>query len=70
MATNHSRQQDHDIEIGFDADGPIIALRDRFIVDMGAYIRTHGVVVPELTAALLPGPVPHPALLLPRSSAC
>jgi len=56
MATNHSRQQSHDIEIGFDGDGRIIALVDRFTVDMGAYIRTHGVVVPELTAALLPGP--------------
>jgi CO/xanthine dehydrogenase Mo-binding subunit len=31
------------------------------MVDMGAYIRTHGVTVPELTAALLPGPyrIPH-----------
>src|SRR5881628_391831 len=56
MATNHSRQQDHDIEIGFDRDGRIVALVDRFTADMGAYIRTHGVVVPELTAALLPGP--------------
>ena len=56
MATNHSRQQYHDIEIGFDRDGRIVALADRFVVDMGAYIRTHGVVVPELTAALLPGP--------------
>ena len=56
MATNHSRQQYHDIEIGFDSDGRIVALADRFITDMGAYIRTHGVVVPELTAALLPGP--------------
>jgi aerobic carbon-monoxide dehydrogenase large subunit len=56
MATNHSRQQAHDIEIGFDDGGRIVALVDRFIVDMGAYIRTHGVVVPELTAALLPGP--------------
>ena len=56
MATNHSRQQDHEIEIGFDRDGRIVALVDRFVVDMGAYIRTHGVVVPELTAALLPGP--------------
>ena len=56
MATNHSRQQDHDIEIGFDADGRIVALLDRFVVDLGGYIRTHGVVVPELTAALLPGP--------------
>ena len=56
MATNHSRQQYHDIEIGFDADYRIVALVDRFVVDLGAYIRTHGVVVPELTAALLPGP--------------
>ncbi len=61
MATNHSRQQHHDIELGFDADGRIVALVDRFTVDMGAYIRTHGVTVPELTAALLPGPyrIPH-----------
>ncbi|HEV8439681.1 MAG TPA: xanthine dehydrogenase family protein molybdopterin-binding subunit [Methylomirabilota bacterium] len=56
MATNHSRQQWHEAEIGFDRDGRIVALVDRFITDMGAYIRTHGVVVPELTAALLPGP--------------
>jgi carbon-monoxide dehydrogenase large subunit len=56
MATNHSRQQYHDVEIGFDGDGRIVALADQFITDMGAYIRTHGVVVPELTAALLPGP--------------
>jgi carbon-monoxide dehydrogenase large subunit len=56
VATNHSRQQCHDIEIGFDGEGRIVALLDRFVADMGAYIRTHGVVVPELTAALLPGP--------------
>jgi carbon-monoxide dehydrogenase large subunit len=61
MAANHSRQQDHDIEIGLDADHRIVALVDRFTTDMGSYIRTHGVVVPELTAALLPGPyrIPH-----------
>src|SRR5262245_22937201 len=56
MATNHSRQQHHDVEIGFDRDGRIVALVDHFLVDLGAYVRTHGVVVPELTAALLPGP--------------
>jgi aerobic carbon-monoxide dehydrogenase large subunit len=56
MAANHSRQQYHDVEIGFDANLRIVALADRFMVDMGSYIRTHGVVVPELTAALLPGP--------------
>jgi CO/xanthine dehydrogenase Mo-binding subunit len=46
----------HDIEIGFDAGYRIVALVDRFTADLGAYIRTHGVVVPELTAALMPGP--------------
>ena len=56
IAANHSRQQWHETELGFDRDGRIVALVDRFITDMGAYLRTHGVVVPELTAALLPGP--------------
>src|SRR6266508_1552255 len=61
MAANHSRQQWHDTELGFDREGRIVALIDRFITDMGAWLRTHGVVVPELTAALLPGPyrIPH-----------
>jgi carbon-monoxide dehydrogenase large subunit len=61
MATNHSRQQVHDIEVGATRDGHIIALIDHVTVDMGAYLRTHGVTVPELTAAMLPGPykIPH-----------
>src|SRR5262245_36997946 len=63
MAANHSRQQYHDIEVGFDADYRIVALVDRFTADLGAYIRTHGVVVPELTAALLPGPYRIPNYL-------
>jgi carbon-monoxide dehydrogenase large subunit len=61
MAANHSRQQSHDVEIGLDAEGRIVALVDHFVADMGAYIRTHGVVVPELTAALLPGPYRIPS---------
>jgi carbon-monoxide dehydrogenase large subunit len=61
MATNHSRQQIHEIEIGATNDGRILALVDHVLVDMGAYIRTHGVSVPELTAALLPGPYRIPA---------
>jgi carbon-monoxide dehydrogenase large subunit len=61
IATNHSRQQIHDVEIGATRDGRILALVDHVMVDMGAYIRTHGVSVPELTAALLPGPYRIPA---------
>jgi aerobic carbon-monoxide dehydrogenase large subunit len=61
VATNHSRQQVHDVELGATEDGRIVALVDRICVDMGAFLRTHGVTVPELTAALLPGPyrIPH-----------
>ena len=61
VASNHSRQQTHDVEIGATRDGQVLAVVDRVTVDMGAYLRTHGVTVPELTAALLPGPyrIPH-----------
>ena len=61
MAANHSRQQVHEVELGATNDGRVVALVDRICVDMGAYLRTHGVTVPELTAALLPGPyrIPH-----------
>jgi aerobic carbon-monoxide dehydrogenase large subunit len=56
VAANHSREQWHDMEIGAARDGRILALTDRIHADMGAYIRTHGVVVPDRTAAMLPGP--------------
>ncbi|MGQ0570352.1 MAG: xanthine dehydrogenase family protein molybdopterin-binding subunit [Armatimonadota bacterium] len=61
VATNHSRQQVHDVEVGATSDGRLLALVDRITVDMGAYLRTHGVTVPELTGAMLPGPysIPH-----------
>ena len=56
LATNHSRQQWHDIEAGFDDDGRILALLDRGTVDMGAWIRPNGFVAPDRTAAFMPGP--------------
>lgn len=61
IASNHSRQQEHEVEVGFRPDGTIVALVDRFCYDLGAYLRTNGLVVPELTTALLPGPyrIPH-----------
>jgi carbon-monoxide dehydrogenase large subunit len=56
MATNHSRQQQHEVEIGVERDGTIVAMVTRAVVDMGAYIRTNGFVVPERAAAFVPGP--------------
>jgi CO/xanthine dehydrogenase Mo-binding subunit len=61
VAVNHSRQQYHRIAAAFDADGRILGLRDDIVQDNGAYCRTHGVAVPELTAAMLPGPYRVPA---------
>jgi aerobic carbon-monoxide dehydrogenase large subunit len=61
VAVNHSRQQYHRIAAAFDAGGRILALTDEIIQDNGAYCRTHGVAVPELTAAMLPGPYRVPA---------
>jgi carbon-monoxide dehydrogenase large subunit/6-hydroxypseudooxynicotine dehydrogenase subunit gamma len=61
VAVNHSRQQSHRIAAAFDADGRITAFRDDVVHDNGAYCRTHGITVPELTIAMLPGPYRVPA---------
>ena len=61
MAVNHSRQQYHHVAAAFDAGGRILGLTDDILQDNGAYCRTHGVAVPELTAAMLPGPYRVPA---------
>ena len=55
MATNHSREQEHEIEVGAEVDGTIRSVILRGAVDMGAYIRTNGFVVPERAAAFIPG---------------
>jgi carbon-monoxide dehydrogenase large subunit len=55
LCSCHSRDQVHDAEIGFDGDGRILALRDSFVVDCGAW-NPLGVAVVYNTAAHLPGP--------------
>ena len=63
VAVNHSRQQSHRVAAAFDAQGRITALSDEVVHDNGAYCRTHGIAVPELTVAMLPGPYRVPAYL-------
>jgi carbon-monoxide dehydrogenase large subunit len=53
-AANQERGQLHDVEVAVDADGHILALRDRFVHDAGAYT-PYGIVVPLITATQLPG---------------
>jgi aerobic carbon-monoxide dehydrogenase large subunit len=61
MAANHSRQQRHKVRAAFDATGHLLAIDDQFFHDQGAYIRTHGTRVAEMTCGILPGPyrAPH-----------
>lgn len=60
-AANHSREQRHHVAAAFDADGRILALTDEIWHDNGAYLRTHGVTVPNLAATMLPGPYRVPS---------
>ncbi|MGH7333930.1 MAG: xanthine dehydrogenase family protein molybdopterin-binding subunit [Candidatus Rokuibacteriota bacterium] len=61
MSTNHAREAEYDVEIGFADDGRIVAMRTVIRADIGAYVRTAALVPSEFGAALLPGPyrVPH-----------
>ncbi|CAM3928261.1 xanthine dehydrogenase family protein molybdopterin-binding subunit [Kibdelosporangium persicum] len=61
VAVNHSRQQKHVISAAFDNEGTLLGLKDDVLHDNGAYARTHGIIVPELTLAMLPGPYRVPA---------
>jgi carbon-monoxide dehydrogenase large subunit len=55
MSATHSRDQLHDVEVGFDGDGRILALYDDYIVDCGAW-NPIGSGVAYNTAVHLTGP--------------
>ena len=61
MAANHSREVRCELEVAARRDGTLLGMRARIHGDMGAYIRTHGGLVPASTAAVLPGPYRIPA---------
>src|SRR6185369_7559771 len=61
IAANHSRQQHHHARAAIDRDGRILAIDDEVFHDQGAYMRTHAATVPDLAAAMLPGPYRVPA---------
>src|SRR5438270_538004 len=54
-AVNQERGQVHEVEVGFDGDGRVVALSDDFIHDGGAYT-PYGIILPIITAAQVPGP--------------
>jgi carbon-monoxide dehydrogenase large subunit len=54
-AVNQERGQVHEVEVGFDGEGRLLALSDDFIHDAGAYT-PYGIILPIITAAQIPGP--------------
>src|SRR4029077_19941055 len=54
-AVNQERGQVHEVEVGFDDEGHVLALDDDFIHDGGAYT-PYGIILPIITAAQVPGP--------------
>jgi carbon-monoxide dehydrogenase large subunit len=68
LCSCHSRDQIHDVEVGFDDEGRILALRDRFIVDCGAW-NPIGAGIAYNTAAHLQGPYKIGALKISGSIA-
>ena len=56
MAANHARESDCEIEIACRSDGKILALRGHVWTDMGAFLRTNGMVGARNTAQFLAGP--------------
>ena len=55
LTATQERTQVHEVTVGFDAEGRLLALRDRFVHDTGAYT-PRGLMVPLLTASMLTGP--------------
>ena len=51
----HSRDQVHEVEVGFASDGQVIVFRDEFLVDCGAW-NPIGAAIAYNTAVHLPGP--------------
>jgi carbon-monoxide dehydrogenase large subunit len=55
MCANQGREQRHFAKIAVDKDGIILGIEDKILHDQGAYIRTHGVNVPNRTMYMLTG---------------
>ncbi|HEY7074468.1 MAG TPA: aerobic carbon-monoxide dehydrogenase large subunit [Solirubrobacteraceae bacterium] len=55
IGSNHERGQVHDVTVGCDDEGRILAFETRFRHDSGAYC-PYGLIVPVISASQLPGP--------------
>ena len=58
LSVTQERDQWHDVEIGLTREGRIVAVRDSFVHDCGAFV-SWGVIVPILTSVSVPGQPPQ-----------
>jgi carbon-monoxide dehydrogenase large subunit len=56
VAATHGREQFHDVEVGYDDDGRILAIRDDCVTNTGAYLQSLTLVEPFIGVAMLTGP--------------
>jgi carbon-monoxide dehydrogenase large subunit len=64
MAIAHSRESECEIEMAFDRDGTILALRGDIYVDIGAYVRPNGMTPVRNAAQFTSGPYRIPNIEL------
>ena len=55
LAATQERDQTHEVELGLTREGRIVALRDAFVHDCGAFV-SWGIIVPLITSVSVPGP--------------
>jgi carbon-monoxide dehydrogenase large subunit len=55
-AMNHAREADCEVETACRSDGTILGLRGEVFVDLGAYVRTNGLIAPRNVAQCFTGP--------------
>jgi carbon-monoxide dehydrogenase large subunit len=56
IAMNHARETDCDVEIACRRDGTILGIRGEVFIDLGAYVRTTGLIAPRTAAQFFSGP--------------
>ena len=56
VSANQSREQHHHVRAAVDCNGRILAIDETVFHDQGAYVRTHGARVADMTIGLLLGP--------------
>jgi carbon-monoxide dehydrogenase large subunit len=64
LASNHSREIEAELEIACEKDGTVVALRGKLWVNMGAYARANGTMVPRNCAQMMSGPYRIPNIHL------